>query len=176
MAFAVGLITAIMICKTRIYWTILLSVWILAVLVVWQTTEEYESQISREVALYEAIIPKTMEVTSFVSNLSSNEKSQRILGVMGGTPNELQRIAECESGNRHFDENGQVIRGKINPLDIGRYQINLFYHGEQSARLGLDLFDEQDNETYALWLYAREGSWPWRASGFCWLDKKSVLP
>ena len=86
-------------------------------------------------------------------------------------PAELQRIAWCESNNRHFDENGEVIKGAINPLDTGRYQINLFYHQTQAEALGFDLFTEDGNEAYALWLYDNgNGAWHWRWSESCWSE------
>jgi len=83
-------------------------------------------------------------------------------------PDILRRIAVCESGDRHFDRKGAVIRGAQNVHDVGRYQINLYYHREAAERLGLDLFDEQDNETYALHLYAQSGTKPWKWSEHCW--------
>jgi len=79
----------------------------------------------------------------------------------------LTKIALCESGNSHFDANG-VKRGKVNPLDIGRFQINLFYHEAQAKEMGLDLFDENDNEEYALYLYEKQGTRPWNPSRHCW--------
>ncbi len=80
----------------------------------------------------------------------------------------LERIAECESGDRHFDANGDVITGHINPNDTGRFQINTHYHGERAREMGLDLFDKQDNEAYARWLYEKRGVQPWSASEHCW--------
>ena len=38
-------------------------------------------------------------------------------------PEILARIAVCESRDRHFDENGKVLKGS-NKYDIGKYQIN----------------------------------------------------
>lgn len=86
-------------------------------------------------------------------------------------PTILQAIAECESGNMHFRKDGSVIRGIVDNRDIGRYQINLFYHGETAEKMGLDLFNEEDNETYAKWLYETQGTQPWNASKKCWQSK-----
>lgn len=80
---------------------------------------------------------------------------------------ELKRIMACESGLRHTDK-GLVIRGVANRLDIGVAQINLYWHAESAKRLGLDLFELEDNLTYALWLYDNEGNVPWRWSRKCW--------
>jgi hypothetical protein len=80
----------------------------------------------------------------------------------------LERIAWCESNNRHFNENGGVLRGKIDKDDIGRYQINLRYHKKEAENLGIDLFSEEGNRRYAELLYEKRGTDPWRASQKCW--------
>lgn len=99
-------------------------------------------------------------------------------------PDILLRIADCESGKRdsdgravkgsgaHYDTNGDVILGKLNKpeygVDIGKFQVNEFFHGERAKRLGLDLYDEHDNAEYALRLYEEQGVQPWSASRSCW--------
>ena len=82
----------------------------------------------------------------------------------------LVRIAECESGDIHFLPSGEVVRGRINPLDVGRYQINLHYHQAHAESLGLDLLNEVDNETFALLLYKSQGTTPWNWSRECWIN------
>ena len=67
----------------------------------------------------------------------------------------------------HFRPDGTVVLGIIDERDTGRYQINTYYHGETADKMGLDLFDEEDNETYALWLYETQGTQPWSASYPC---------
>src|SRR3990167_5534701 len=53
-------------------------------------------------------------------------------------PEELQRIAQCESGNTHYEKDGvTVLRGKLNSDDIGKYQINLYYHQKQAEEMGI---------------------------------------
>ena len=116
---------------------------------------------------------RLMELSLVLSILSSSLSAQNVIVINAtSTPGIVQipileRIAQCESQNRHF-ENGEVLRGKINPLDIGKYQINLKYHGSSSQALGLDLFKEKDNEEYARWLYEKEGTRPWKPSFGCW--------
>lgn len=99
-------------------------------------------------------------------------------------PPVLERIADCESGERkadgtavrgsgrQFDENGEVIIGKMNRpelgVDVGKYQINSVFHTKHAEELGLDLYNEHDNEAYALALYRENGTKPWRASRNCW--------
>ena len=83
-------------------------------------------------------------------------------------PEILQRIAFCESGGKHFDDNGQVIKGKFNPADIGKYQINLYYWSDEARRLGYNLYSEEGNELMALWIYEHYGTKPWSWSKKCW--------
>ena len=99
-------------------------------------------------------------------------------------PDILLRIADCESGKRdkegraigdsatHYDVNGDVLIGRMNApeygVDIGKYQINEVFHGERAEELGLDLYNERDNEAYALMLYEANGTRDWMASSSCW--------
>lgn len=86
----------------------------------------------------------------------------------------LKRICSCESTGRpdqepqQFDSEGEVIKGKINPLDTGACQINLKYHGEAAKTLGYDLFSRDGNLGYANHLYTKQGSQPWDWSKGCW--------
>lgn len=79
----------------------------------------------------------------------------------------MKSIAFCESSNKHFREDGSVLTGIVDPRDTGRYQINTYYHQETAESMGLDIFKEEDNETYALWLYETQGTQPWSASYKC---------
>lgn len=85
----------------------------------------------------------------------------------------LKYICACEStgsatGTPVHIRNGKVIQGKINPLDTGICQINLHYHKTDARKMGLDLWKEQDNITYANHLYRTQGSQPWNWSKSCW--------
>lgn len=80
----------------------------------------------------------------------------------------LEEIARCESGGRQFKENGEVIRGVINSQDVGKFQINEKYHLAKSKELGMDIYTEQGNTAYALWLYKNQGTTPWNWSKGCW--------
>lgn len=80
----------------------------------------------------------------------------------------FKKIAQCESQNRQFNEDGSVHRGEINPKDIGMYQINEHYHLEASRALGMDIYTLKGNTEYALYLYEHEGTTPWNWSKHCW--------
>ena len=81
----------------------------------------------------------------------------------------LDRIAQCESGNKHFDKNGQVmLRGNTNKsVDVGVFQINSLWFAK-ATELGLDLTKEKDNREFAVYLYTTRGTEDWVWSKKCW--------
>lgn len=81
----------------------------------------------------------------------------------------LDRIALCESGNKHFDKNGQILmRGNTNrSVDVGKFQINSVWFAK-ATELGLDLTKEKDNEEFAKYLYTTRGTEDWVYSKKCW--------
>lgn len=76
------------------------------------------------------------------------------------------KIAECESGNKQFYENGEVVRSHTK--DIGLYQINEPIHYLKAKSMGLDIYKEPDNEAYAIYLWTQNGYRDWSASKKCW--------
>lgn len=80
----------------------------------------------------------------------------------------LVDIARCESTFAHVDKDGKLVRGRVNPLDVGVMQINEKYHLEAAAALGYDLHTIEGNVAYAKHLYKEEGAAPWKASSKCW--------
>ncbi|MGB8816216.1 MAG: hypothetical protein WCC74_03245 [Minisyncoccia bacterium] len=92
----------------------------------------------------------------------------------------LLDIAFCESSLRHYNTDGEVLRGKVNSADMGLMQINTKYHAEKASELGFDLETPEGNMQYAKWLYDKEGGQPWISSSKCWnqaitLEKTKVL-
>ncbi len=88
---------------------------------------------------------------------------------------QLRPVCACESVGdphkepTHFAPDGSVLRGKVNKFDKGICQLNVLYHGEKAKEMGLNLLKEEDNITYANWLYNKEHLKPWSASRKCWL-------
>jgi hypothetical protein len=80
----------------------------------------------------------------------------------------LIKIAYCESTYRQFQEDGKVLRGKVNSDDIGVMQINTRYHEADSKKLGFDIYTFQGNVGYAQYLYDTQGTSPWIHSSKCW--------
>ncbi|MDP3771934.1 MAG: hypothetical protein Q8Q94_00985 [bacterium] len=80
----------------------------------------------------------------------------------------LERIAWCESRGRQFDKNGAVLRGVVNPDDIGKFQINEKHWGAEAKQLGFNLASEEGNRKMAMSLFERYGTRPWHWSQSCW--------
>lgn len=76
-------------------------------------------------------------------------------------------VARCESQYRQFHE-GEVLRGKVNPKDVGVFQINEDYHLSIAMKLDLDLETTDGNIAYARYLYNQKGTAPWIWSKPCW--------
>ena len=85
----------------------------------------------------------------------------------------LKAIITCESSNRHVI--GTLAKVGI---DIGKCQINTYWHGKRAASMGLDLYDPEDNMDYCLYLFESEGVKPWKSSQVCWqpkLEKENIV-
>lgn len=97
----------------------------------------------------------------------------------------LDRIAQAESHRSHYctaelvkssmcrkSEIGQVLAransDKYNSIDIGYYQINLYYWGDEASAKGLNLFDAEDNKEMGRWIFKNYGSEPWGSSSKNW--------
>ena len=85
----------------------------------------------------------------------------------------LIEVARCESGFAHYDNDGQVVRGKINKNDVGVMQINEKYHLETARKMGIDIHTIEGNVAYGKHLYEKFGAAPWKASAGCW--SKSIM-
>lgn len=80
----------------------------------------------------------------------------------------LAEIAKCESSFRHYDKDGNVLRGKVNDDDVGVMQINKYYHEDDAVKLGYDIYTLEGNLEYAKVLYGKYGARPWVHSSKCW--------
>lgn len=100
---------------------------------------------------------------------------EKIVKVKDDTiPPILLKIAKAESGNRHFDSQGNVVKGKVNNKDIGKFQLNETVWGKKAKELGYDIYTEKGNEQMALWIFEHYGSVPWKFSAYGkngWINK-----
>ena len=88
----------------------------------------------------------------------------------------LYTICFVESiGFNHYDSSGNVLKGKVNPKDIGICQINEFYHLKKSKQLNIDIYKPEGNIEYAVYLYTQNGTkdWSWSKKYWSSMLKKS---
>lgn len=83
----------------------------------------------------------------------------------------MAEVAYCESNHRQFDENGNVLRGRVNSQDVGVMQINEKYHLGTSQKLGINIYTLEGNLEYGKYLYDTQGVAPWVYSKPCWGNK-----
>jgi len=84
----------------------------------------------------------------------------------------LKAIIDCESSNRHVI--GTLAKVGV---DIGKCQINTYWHLDRAEEMGLNLLDPEDNMEYCLYLFEEEGVRPWKSSQVCWrqtLEKENI--
>jgi|ERR1700733_4789176 len=83
-------------------------------------------------------------------------------------PPMLQKICDAESGGNQFLPNGNVVRGKVTPDDVGYCQIHESLWEDKARSLGYDIYTEQGNKDMALWIFDNYGTAPWNASKSIW--------
>lgn len=84
----------------------------------------------------------------------------------------LYSVARCESHWQQYEKDGSVMRGNIDPADVGVMQINERYHLQRSRKLGYDIHTLKGNMDYAKQLYEEKGLQPWSASKHCWANQR----
>lgn len=116
-------------------------------------------------------VKEESKVNETYSEISEEVKVNRTEEIMdehfAGAPI-LKRIAACESETRQFNTDGTVLRGWMNPLDVGLMQINEKYHLSTATKLGYDIHTLEGNADYAKYLYDTQGVKPWVHSSHCW--------
>ncbi len=84
----------------------------------------------------------------------------------------MVEIAFCESGWRHQNDDGSV-RTNENPdehksVDVGLFQINMYWNGKAMQDLGLDAKDVRHNVKYTKQMRQNRGYLDWKSSIGCW--------
>jgi hypothetical protein len=86
----------------------------------------------------------------------------------------LVDVAYCESKFTQYNRDGSVLRGRVNPADVGVMQINEKYHAVTAVRLGYNIYSLEGNMAYARYLYENYGTDPWVHSSKCWNKIREV--
>lgn len=145
-------------------WTIAISLFVAAIIA--QNNKE-ESPVAEEpplpIVVLEEPVPVVVVEPTFDSEISRLALEYGIDEVLA------RRIISCESQiykrakNENLDKNGNVWSS-----DHGYWQINDFYHEESAKKMGLDIYNWQDNLEYGAYLMKIQGTAPWSASRYCW--------
>jgi len=105
---------------------------------------------------------------SYAGNLHQNQEI-RELDSLAAPPlfiqkhaRQLAAIRKCESGDRHYDNNGNIIVSRTG--DVGMYQVNLKSWQKEAERLGYDIWTPDGNEQMAYHILATQGLRAW----VCW--------
>lgn len=121
--------------------------------------------------------------TPAINSTSTPTKAYKSPSEKQDLPQVLLDISWCESRDNQNKvglnyrtrvitlENGATTTEKyVWSRDIGRFQINEYYHAEEAKRLGFDIYTEEGNAAYALRLYNLNGTRDWNPSKPCWSD------
>lgn len=79
----------------------------------------------------------------------------------------LIKIAKCESGYQQFETDGRVKKNP-NSSAMGVMQIMYSAHHKAATKMGYNIKSTNGNLKYALALYKKEGTKPWKSSKACW--------
>ncbi len=74
---------------------------------------------------------------------------------------DMVAVAQCESGFRQFDDDGNVLRGGYGDEMVGVYQIDETVHRDTALSMGYDIDSFLGNLLYARYLYSQDGVNPW---------------
>ena len=116
----------------------------------------------------EALMPAPQLTPAWVQSLPDEQKWKLYLyerslayGLSYADFRLLRKIGYCESSWRHYDRNGEILRGYVHSYDAGLFQINQKVHAAEVET-------PYSNIDYALVLYTNQGSRPWNPSRLCW--------
>ncbi len=120
-----------------------------------------------EVTKMEIAQPKEVKSIDYAPITDPNNVKEFVSDYFADTPI-LAAIAGCESHNRQYARDGEVLRGEKNKFDVGVMQINELYHLEDSKELGYNIYTIDGNVAFARHLYEKFGAKPWMSSSPCW--------
>ena len=122
---------------------------------------------SQKVAMVQEVAPKEVKSADYAPITNPENVKKFVADYFASTPI-LATIAACESHDRQFNSDGNVLRGEKNHYDIGVMQINELYHADKAKALGLNIYTIDGNVAFAKYLYDKYGVKPWISSSPCW--------
>lgn len=117
------------------------------------------------------VIPETIAPQIPIQQVVVETKIEEVIEIPFVSNLELQGVANCESWNRQFEDDGKTplwsrVKGE---KSVGKFQINMKEHATTSQKMGLDVINsERDNTIFALYLYKKNGLRDWSGSFSCW--------
>lgn len=112
--------------------------------------------------------PIVQATTTEIRSLTSSKDIEAYVRSQFADTPLLVEIARCESTFRQFDENGNIIRGRVNKQDVGVMQINEKYHADEAVKLGYNIYTTEGNVAFGKYLFEKSGAQPWSSSSPCW--------
>ena len=85
-------------------------------------------------------------------------------------------VANCESTGLIHHENGRLIRGRVDGLDEGVFQVRMPVHRAEMRRMGLNPNNLDHYFGYVRHLYDTFGLRPWKSSQRCWSKYHRTQP
>lgn len=79
----------------------------------------------------------------------------------------MVKVAFCESTWRQYGDDGEVLKGMVNPADYGVFQINATLWQDFARSKGWDIETISGNLNMAEYLYETYGLSPWAPSADC---------
>lgn len=77
-------------------------------------------------------------------------------------------IISCESQNDPNSVNENIRKGKVWSRDRGLMQLNDFFQKDEAEKMGLSIYNMEDNVEFGAYLMSKQGTIPWSASRKCW--------
>jgi hypothetical protein len=107
--------------------------------------------------------------TAATTTVTLSEQITQLAKLYKVNANIASRIIWCESkDNQEALRLNRTSGGIVWSRDIGMWQLNSIYQEPTAKKMGLNIYNEEDNLIYGFWLMSKEGTRPWNWSRKCW--------
>ena len=115
--------------------------------------------------------PYSDPVSEWVEAIDPDVVADEFFIVENTIPVVLQAISWCESQYRQYDKDENVLRGEINPKDVGLFQFNERWWLDFAVENDYNIYTSYGRTELALYVYKTKGTKDWRYSETCWGEK-----
>lgn len=67
----------------------------------------------------------------------------------------IRSCLALKASTQKTDRGDVVLRGRMNPADVGRFQISETYHAEAARKLGMNIYTREGNTAYARCIFSK---------------------